>query len=414
MKVEIISIGDELLIGQTINTNASWIGQQFSLFGARVTRTLTIGDTKEAIVGALDAIQPTTNLVVITGGLGPTKDDITKHTLCAYFNTELAIHTPTLEKIENYFAQRNRPMLEVNRLQAALPIACTILDNNLGTAAGMLFEKNNVWYVSLPGVPYEMKGIVENELLPRVKNHFQLTSIYHRTAMTQGIGESFLAEQIADWEDEIHAKGWGLAYLPSPGLVKLRITSYQGEQDAAEIDTFFERLKERLPQAVFGFGNDTLPEVVGRQLLEKKLTFGTVESCTSGLLAQQIASISGASEYFIGGLLTYSNHLKNQLAYVPNELLEKHGAVSEEVALAMAEGGRKRLGVDCCISTTGVAGPTGGTAEKPVGLVYIGLSMPHKTVARKFQFGDNRERNLQMTVLSAMNWLRYELEELGR
>jgi nicotinamide-nucleotide amidase len=411
MNIEILAIGDELLIGQTINTNASWLGQELSKIGARVTRSLVIADHKERILQALDQCYPETTCVIITGGLGPTKDDITKHTLCEYFETKLEIHQPTLAKIEAYFNSRNRPMLESNIQQAALPVDAEILTNNYGTAAGMMFEKNGRYCVSLPGVPYEMKGIVLEELIPRLMQRFQLKAIYHYTALTQGIGESFLAEQISDWEDRIRERGFGLAYLPSPGLVKLRITSYEGKEDQAEIMGFFQELVSRLPEAVFGYENDSLPEVIGKLLKEKRKTIGTVESLTSGLLAQQITSVSGASDYFMGSLLTYSNDLKHRLCGVSVDSLLAEGAVSEKVALEMAENGAKKLGVDVCISTTGIAGPQGGTIDKPVGLVWVGLCISGKTIARKFQFGDNRERNIQMTVLSALNWLRYELSK---
>jgi nicotinamide-nucleotide amidase len=411
MNIEILAIGDELLIGQTINTNASWLGQELSKIGARVTRSVVIADDKQRILDALDQCYAETDCIIITGGLGPTKDDITKHTLCEYFETRLEIHQITLKKIEDYFKSRNRPMLESNVQQAALPVACEILPNNYGTAAGMMFEKNGRFCVSLPGVPYEMKGIVLEELMPRLAQRFQLKAMFHYTILTQGIGESFLAEQIADWEDRIRERGFGLAYLPSPGLVKLRITSYEGKQDEAEIMAFLTELNARLPESVFGYEQDTLPEVVGKQLKKENLSIGTVESLTSGLLAQHITSISGASDYFMGSLLTYSNDLKNRLCGVSVDAILNHGAVSEQVALEMAEKGRLKLGVDVCISTTGIAGPTGGTSEKPVGLVWVGLAFSGKSMARKFQFGDNRERNVQMTVLSALNWLRYELSQ---
>jgi nicotinamide-nucleotide amidase len=411
MNIEILAIGDELLIGQTVNTNASWLGQELSKIGARVTRSLVIADDKDRILQALDQCYPETTCVIITGGLGPTKDDITKHTLCEYFDTKLEIHQPTLAKIEAYFTSRNRPMLESNIQQAALPIDAEILSNNYGTAAGMMFEKDGRYCVSLPGVPYEMKGIVLEELIPRLIQRFQLKAMYHYTALTQGIGESFLAEQISDWEDRIRERGFGLAYLPSPGIVKLRITSYEGKEDQAEIMGFFQELAIRLPEAVFGYENDSLPEVIGKLLRNERKTIGSVESCTSGLLAQQITSISGASDYYMGSLLTYSNDLKHRLCGVSVDSLLSEGAVSEKVALEMAENGAKKLGVDVCISTTGIAGPEGGTIDKPVGLVWIGLYISGKTIARKFQFGDNRERNIQMTVLSALNWLRYELSK---
>jgi nicotinamide-nucleotide amidase len=410
MIVEILSIGDELLIGQTINTNASWIGSELSKMGARVIRVQTISDDKNEIISALNNLHPTTNCLIITGGLGPTKDDITKHTLSEFFETELEIHQPTLEKIQAYFAARNRPMLESNNLQAALPKDCVILNNSYGTASGMWFERNDVITISLPGVPYEMKGIMTEEVFPRLKSRFNLKAIYHKTALTQGIGESFLAEKIQDWEDRIREEGFGLAYLPSPGMVKLRITSYNGTSDSQKIDSYFEELKSIIPDALWGFEQDTLPEVIGKLLTQKCLTIGTIESCTGGLLANTIISNPGASHYFLGSLVTYSNDQKHRLSNVSVDSILNHGAVSEEVAIEMANGAKERLGVDVCISTTGIAGPNGGTEDKPVGLVWIAIAFKNKTIARKFQFGDNRERNMQMTALSALNWLRFELE----
>jgi nicotinamide-nucleotide amidase len=397
MKVEVLAIGDELLIGQTINTNAAWIGQEMASRGYQVQRALVIEDKPEAITAALDQILPSTNCVIITGGLGPTKDDLTKYTLASYFNSELEIHQETLQQIEAFFASRNKPMLEVNVQQAALPTNAIILKNRRGTAAGMWFEQNEVIFISLPGVPYEMKTIMSEEAFPILEKRFQTANLYHKTIHIQGIGESFLAEQLADWENSVRALGLGLAYLPSPGLVKLRLSSFQ-------------ELEERLPENIFGYDNCSLEEALGQALLQKHSTVGTVESCTTGLLAQRIASVPGASAYYQGALLTYSNQLKVQIAQVNADILNEFGAVSEQVAKEMAANGKKILGVDYCLSTTGVAGPSGGSPEKPVGLVWVGLAGPNGTFAKQFRFGDNRQRNLDMTVLSAMNWLRYLLK----
>lgn len=410
MKLEILAIGDELLIGQTINTNASWLGQELSKRGYQIARSIAVSDDPDQIVFALDNLLPSTNCVIITGGLGPTKDDLTKHVLAKYFDTELVLHEPTLAQIVAFFESRNKPMLDVNIQQAALPANCTILKNRVGTAAGMWFEKANKIYISLPGVPYEMKTIISEEVIPLLEKRFGSSSMYHQTLLTQGIGESFLAEQIKDWEDDVRNDGLSLAYLPSPGLVKLRLTSYQGSQDQNKIEHYFEQLKTRLPEAIFGEGEQSLESVLGNILLEKNATIGTVESCTAGLLANTIASVPGASAYYQGALLTYSNELKQQIAKVSAQSLSEFGAVSEQVAKEMAENGRQILGVDYCLSTTGIAGPSGGTPEKPVGLVWIGLSGPDGTFAKSFRFGDNRSRNLEMTVLSAMNWLRFVLQ----
>jgi nicotinamide-nucleotide amidase len=313
MNVIVISIGDELLIGQTVNTNASWIGQEISKLGGNVIEGLTISDKAQDILFAVDYAIKKSDVVIITGGLGPTKDDITKHTLATYFETELEIHQPTLDKITAYFLSRNRPMLESNIQQAALPKDCLILSNNYGTAAGMWFEKNGKIVISLPGVPYEMKGIMTEEVFPRMKERFQLNSMYHKTILTQGIGESFLAEKLVDWENRVREAGFGLAYLPSPGIVKLRISSPHGEKDKEIIEDYLCEVKNTLPEAVFGYENETLPEIIGNLLRQKKLKIGTVESCTSGLLANQIVSISGASDYFEGSLLTYSYKLKEEI-----------------------------------------------------------------------------------------------------
>jgi len=409
MRAEILSIGDELLIGQTINTNASWLGQECSKLGIRIVHVTTISDEKQLIKDAVDEAFKRADLVLVTGGLGPTKDDITKYTLCEYFDSELEIHIPTLQRIEAFFSKRNRPMLEVNIRQAELPRKCTILENVNGTAAGMWFEKDGKILISMPGVPYEMKGIMMEQAFPRLKQKFALKALYHRTLMTQGIGESFLADQLQDWENEVREKGLGLAYLPSPGMVKLRLTSYEGESRAEEIDAYFKLLEERFPNYVYGKEDELIQLVLGRLLREKKMTIGTVESCTGGSLAQTLVSVAGASDYFQGSFLTYTNELKNRLVDVSKHDLDTVGAVSKEVVEQMAKNGREKLGVDICISTSGVAGPDGGTEELPVGTIWIGIATKDKVIAKKFQFGDHRERNIQMTVLTALNLVRCEI-----
>lgn len=411
MKVELISIGDELLIGQTVNTNASWLGETLSKSGAEIIKTVAISDKKNEIIASLNAIYDNTDCIIITGGLGPTKDDITKYTLAEYFGSELKQDKHTLDKIESFFSQRNRPMLDSNYKQAELPVDCTILENDYGTAAGMWFEKNNKIFISLPGVPYEMQGIMTEQAIPKLKKRFKLKSMYYKTALTQGIGESFLAEKIQDWENIIYKNGLSLAYLPSAGIVKLRISSAKGSDDAEIIDTLFVQLENLIPNHFFGYDRDTLPQIIGQQLIDKKLTIGTVESCTAGMLASQISSIPGASTYYEGALLTYSYKIKTSLANVPADLIQKEGAVSEPVAIQMAENGRDILGADICISTTGIAGPGGGTETKPVGMVWIAIATKDGTTTKKMQFSKHRERNIKMTVLSALNLLRLELRK---
>ena len=410
MNVEIIAIGDELLIGQTINTNAAWLGQQMAIRGYQICRSIAISDNPDAIIQALEQVLPQTHCVIITGGLGPTKDDLTKQVLATYFNSPLEIHEATLRQIESFFKLRNKPMLDVNYQQAQLPTKAKILKNRLGTAAGMWFEQKNTIFLSLPGVPYEMKTIMIEEAFPELTLRFKERTLFHKTVLTQGIGESFLAEQIEDWEYRVRNAGLSLAYLPSPGLVKLRISSYSGIEKEAQIDGFIEELEIRLPEHIFGKNDQLLEEVLGNLLIDQNLTIGTVESCTAGLLANRIASISGASKYFKGALLTYSDEIKEQIAQVSSETIDKFGAVSEEVAIEMAKNGRRLLAVDYCLSTTGIAGPTGGSVNTPLGLIWIGLSGPNGTLAKEFRFGDDRQRNIEMAVLSAINWLRYVLK----
>ncbi|MGC6434259.1 MAG: competence/damage-inducible protein A [Crocinitomicaceae bacterium] len=409
MKAELISIGDELLIGQTVNTNAAWLGKELSFRGVQVCNGVTISDKKEVILDALDVAVKRADLVIITGGLGPTKDDITKHTLCEYFEKELEINKEVLDRVEAFFKQRNRPMLEVNVQQAALPIGTEVLHNYHGTASGMWFEKSGVIVISLPGVPYEMKGIMMDEVFPRLQDQFGLSSIYHKTIHFQGIGESFLADQIQDWESSVRDEGLGLAYLPSPGIVKLRLTSLKGEVDAEKMDEYFDTLKKQFPINYFGEGEITMNEVVADLLINNNKTVGTVESCTGGNLAASFVSLAGSSSYYKGSFLTYSNELKELLVGVSRKNLATKGAVSEEVVIEMAEKGRLKLGVDFCIATSGIAGPDGGTEEKSVGTVWIALASSDGVVAKKFLFGNNRQRNLDMAVLTALNLLRIKL-----
>lgn len=414
VRIELISIGDELLIGQTINTNASWLGAELASLGYKVNHVSTISDDKAAIIETLDLAVNRSQLVIITGGLGPTKDDITKKVLCEYFNTELVIDDKVLNHVKSFFEKRNRPMLDVNIQQAAVPKDAKVLFNQNGTAPGMLFEKDGVSVVSMPGVPYEMKGIFKDNVVEHVEKKFGKKSVYQRTILTQGIGESFLANQFNDWENRIEEAGLSIAYLPSPGMVKVRLTSFKGNGDAQLIDDFFNELKLGIPKHVYGEGEETLSEVVGKLLLRRNQTLGTIESCTSGALGAAITSISGSSAYFNGGLMTYSNELKSRLANVDSKTIEEFGAVSQEVVEQMAVRGREVLGTDWSIAVSGVAGPTGGTEEKPVGTVWISVASEKSVISQRFLFGDNRERNIQMTVLTALNLLRCNLLELNQ
>lgn len=408
IRVELISIGDELLIGQTVNTNASWLGSEIAALGIKVDNVQTISDKSLAITQSLELALSRSNVVLITGGLGPTKDDITKHTLASFFQSDLHIDENVLKHVTTFFEKRNRPMLEVNRLQALVPDKCTVLFNEVGTAPGMLFEMDGKLIISMPGVPFEMKYLFSTHVVPEIKKRFTLQTLYQRTAMTQGIGESFLADVLTEWENKIRSHGLDLAYLPSPGMVKLRVTADDSEK-ATRIDSFFNELSVLLPKHVYSLEEKSISEVLGDLLRKFGATVGTVESCTGGKLASTLVKVSGASDYFQGSLLTYSNLLKSKLAKVNPEIITAFGAVSEETVKAMAEGGREQLGVDWCISTSGIAGPTGGSKEKPVGTVWIGLAGKSVSKAWCFQFGDNRDRTMEMTCLTALNLLRCEL-----
>ncbi len=409
MKAELISIGDELLIGQTINTNAAWLGQQLSLRGIPITRCVTISDTDEAIKQAIAEGFQNADILILTGGLGPTKDDITKKSIAEFFQLGMSMHEETLERIRHYFEQHQRTLLDVHRQQAMVPEGTRVLFNNNGTAPGMWLEKDGKVLISLPGVPYEMKGIMVDHGFPGIEERLEGNVLFHKTVLTQGVGETTIAERMESWENEIRSRGFGLAYLPSPGQVKIRLSSSNGPSDEAIMDTYFRQLETAFPKNVYGYGEVSLSEVVGNLLRERGATVGTAESCTGGTLASALVSISGSSDYFQGSFITYSNELKNKVLGVDNALFSTVGAVSSEVVEQMAVSAKAQLGTDYCLSVSGVAGPTGGTVEKPVGTVWIGIATPTEVYSRQFLFSPNRERNIQLTVLTALNLLRCEL-----
>jgi nicotinamide-nucleotide amidase len=411
MIAEIISIGDEILVGQIVNTNATWIAQRLGETGIPVKQVSAIADDAIDIKNALDAAFSRADIILMTGGLGPTKDDITKKTLCDYFNTHLVFHQPTYDNLEKLFALRGWAKIsEVNRKQAEVPANCTPLTNDTGTAPGMWFEKDHKILVSMPGVPFEMEGIMEKEVMPRLALMFNDRVIVHKTIVTQGVGESILAERIRDWEDSLPST-MKLAYLPQPGIVRLRLTAYgqNKEKLRQEIDKLIYTLKNLIPDYFFGYDADTLEEVVGRLLKDKKLTLGTAESCTGGYLAHLITSVPGSSDYYLGSVIAYSNTVKQELLGVSEQSLIDYGAVSEQVVREMAEGARKRFNTDFAVSTSGVAGPDGGTAEKPVGTVWIAVASKTGTVAKKFMFGEHRGRNIRRAALAALNMVRVEV-----
>lgn len=407
---EVITIGDEILFGQITDTNTQWIGAELINIGIRPTRKSSVGDQAEAILQVLTEAHQRANVIIITGGLGPTKDDITKHTLCRYFNTELVMNADALELVTSFFAKRGRPMTELNRQQAALPANCVYIPNHWGTAPGMWFEQENRVYISLPGVPFEMKSLMTNLILPKLQGHFQTPVILHKMIRTVGIGESFLAERIEQWEDALppHIR---LAYLPSFGQVKLRLTATGNDtvQLQKELSEQVATVLPLIEQHVFGYDGDELETVVGRLLKERSLTLGIAESCTGGYVSAQITKVPGASAYFWGSIVSYANAVKVKELGVDPAILDEHGAVSEPTIRAMAEGVRRTLGTSVGIATSGIAGPEGGTPDKPVGTIWIACATAQRTVTKLLKLGQYRDQNIQLTTNYLLNLLREEL-----
>ncbi len=413
MKAEILTIGDEILIGQTIDTNSAWIAEQLYLIGIATNRIVSISDTRLAIMEAIDDSFSRAELIIMTGGLGPTQDDITKETLTEYFQTELITNQEVLDGITAFFSSRGKEMLEGNTLQADLPKDAQILMNTRGTAMGMWFEKEGKVLISMPGVPYEMKGIMREYGLNKLKSFFNPPTIIHRTVLTQGIGESFLAEQISDWETSLRNEGLSLAYLPSPGIVKLRISGFGDHGSTSDIqnriDHYIEELERRLSPNIFGRDKETLAGVVGELLHKKGKTVSTAESCTGGYLAHLITSVEGASRYFLGSAITYSNTSKVEMLGVESKTLNAQGPVCEAVAKQMAEGARRKFGSTYALATSGVAGPASPYPEVAPGTVWLAIAGPKGTKASVHQFGKSRSRNITVSALTVLNWLRNEI-----
>lgn len=409
-KAEIISIGDELLIGQVVNTNASWMAEQLSDSGIYLQRIVTIADEPKALSDALSDAISRTQFVLLTGGLGPTADDVTKPALCSFFDTRLVFHEPTLKHVEALFKRRNFPLTDRNRQQAWLPEACTPLTNSVGTAPGMWFEKEGSVIVSLPGVPFEMKTLMEEEVLPRFKALFSEMHYLRKTIMTSGVGESFLADQIKDWENAL-PNFLKLAYLPQPGIVRLRLSGRHADLDFLQksLKTETEKLHKLIPHLIYGYDDEPLEQVIGRLLIEKNASLSTAESCTGGYIAHLITSIAGSSAYFKGSIVAYYNQVKENQLEVSATSLEKHGAVSQEVVEQMALGIRTKMNTTYALATSGIAGPDGGTAEKPVGTIWIALAGPDFVKSELFHFGEHRGRNIRRSALTALEILRQEL-----
>ena len=411
VNASIITIGDELLIGQTIDTNSAWIGQELNKIGVWLKRRVAVGDVWDDIWNALDAESKESDIIIITGGLGPTADDITKPLLCKYFGGKLIVNEEVLAHVKYLFDKvyrRPGPMLESNLKQAEVPDVCTVLHNARGTAPGMWFEKRrDKIYVSFPGVPHEMKGLMINEVLPRIPKYFELPFIIHRTAFTMGTGESMIAEKIKDFEAGLpgHIK---LAYLPGYGMVKLRLTAKGDDKEKmeTELDEKFSILKELVTEWLVTDKDENLATVVIKILKEKNKTIGTAESCTGGYIAHLITSNPGSSIGYKGSIISYANDVKENILGVTDETLRTVGAVSEETVIQMVKGAIEKLNVDFAVATSGIMGPDGGTDEKPVGTVWIAAGNKGKVQTAKLAFRFDRERNIEMTSHTALNFLR--------
>ena len=415
MQAEIITIGDELLIGQVVDTNSAWLGRTLGEDGIKVHADhLGTGrcgpDRAEAVNEALARV----SIVLVTGGLGPTRDDITKHTLAELFGMRLVRDEQVYETVRRQLAVRGIAFNELNRGQALVPDGCTVLPNRNGTAPGMWFERGGKILVSMPGVPFEMKALVTDEVLPRLRTHFSLHANVHRTAITFGLAESILAERIAPWEAALPAN-LRLAYLPSALCIRLRLSAYETDPEKArsEIGRQFDRLTGLIPHYLVGYGDDTLESATGSLLRSRGETLATAESCTGGNIAHRFTAMPGASDYFLGGVVAYSNEVKTALLGVDPDSLNRYGAVSRSVAEQMAEGVRRATGATYGISTTGIAGPTGGTPGKPVGTVWMAVATPEGVHSRCMVFGSVRAQNIERSSSNCINLLRLQLLGFG-
>lgn len=407
MTAHLLTIGDEILIGQITDTNSAWMAQQLNLIGIQVTKMISISDTDQAIREALDQSFQETDLVLMTGGLGPTKDDITKKSLADYFGHQMVFSQVIYDHIEALFAKWGRKPSQAHHAQSFMPDQAKILINQAGTAPGMWFEKDGKYAVSMPGVPYEMKYLMEHEVIPLIQKSFPGQPIVHRTILTIGEGESRLAHRIEDFENNLplHIK---LAYLPNLGQVRLRLSATGPDEDVLnkELEEKVAELHELIPQFIFGYEKETIAEVVGRMLVEEGKTIGFAESCTGGYLSHTITTTPGSSAYFQGSVITYANELKEKILGVSAETLAEHGAVSEQTVIEMVKGGLAILETDIVVSISGIAGPSGGTPEKPVGTIWVAVGDKNRVKTTKLQLGKTRLNNIKYTCTAALNMVR--------
>ncbi len=409
MNATIITIGDELLIGQTIDTNSAWIGQQLNAIGVKVYERLAVGDNATQIKDALKFAESQSELVIITGGLGPTKDDITKKTLCEYFDVVMVMHQPTFERVKAFFEKRGKELMEINTGQAMVPNNCEVLENERGTAPGMWFDVRGKIFVSMPGVPHEMKYLMEQKALVKIKERFRIPEIYHRNLMTVGLGESKIAMMIAAVENSL-PEYIKLAYLPELGVVKLRLSGYgisTAQKD--EIDLKYEEICAILEKNVFATKDISLQEAVGELYKSRGMTFAVAESCTGGYVGHLVTSIPGSSTYFKGSLVTYSYDMKENILGVKRGTLNNEGAVSEQCVREMLEGLISRTGADVGVAISGIAGPDGGLPNKPVGTVCFAVGKKDSIRTYTFNFFNSRMENIRASATMALNLLRKEI-----
>lgn len=414
MQAEIITIGDELLIGQVVDTNSAWLGSTLGDDGIKVIQITSVQDHAAQIVQAVNDALSRADIVLMTGGLGPTKDDITKKTLAEMFGMKLVRNEQVYEMVGKQLALRGIAFTELNQGQALVPDGCTVLPNRNGTAPGMWFERDGKVLISMPGVPFEMKALVKDEVLPRLRKHFALDANVHRTIITFGLAESILADTIASWEEALPPY-LHLAYLPSALCIRLRLSAYEIDRQKAEqeIESQIGKLSKVIPHYIIGSEDDSLESVTGTLLKTRGETLATAESCTGGNIAHRFTAMPGASKYFKGGVVAYSNEVKIALLGVDPESLNRYGAVSQSVAEQMAEGVRRATGATYGISTTGIAGPTGGTPEKPVGTVWMAVATPNGVFSRRMVFGSVRSQNIERASSNCINLLRLQLLGLG-
>jgi nicotinamide-nucleotide amidase len=406
MKAQIVTIGDELLIGQTIDTNSAWMGAELSSIGFDVCRKISIHDNKQDILDTLSEVSGKSEVVLITGGLGPTSDDITKPVLCEFFDTTLTRNNEVQQMIEELVSKRNFTMNENNLRQADVPENCSVLKNAQGTAPGMWFEKNGTIFISMPGVPLEMKYIMNEHVIPELRKRFKSQVIIHKNIMTYGVGEAKLAELLTGFEEAL-PKEIKLAYLPAYGLVKLRLTATGSDKIHLEsiVQQQVRKLYEIIPGSIYGEDEESFEMVIGRLLLKKGETLCTAESCTGGKVASLLTSIPGSSAYFMGSVVAYDNRIKKEILGVPQDILEKYGAVSRETVEKMAEGARRLMKTDYAVATSGIAGPDGGTNLKPVGILCIAVSCKAGTTSAQFRYGTDRLTNINRFSVAALHLL---------